>query len=104
VKPEEPAATAPTTGFNFFSSDKKEEADKETATEPVTQKKKKRKRSKCICSKKKKVAYCNKYEKLKRKHRKQKKQSFKQPFMKEKPMFNAQPHPSEVSPFDQMKQ
>ena len=71
------------------------------ATETVT-KKKKRKRSRCICSKKKKVAYCNKYEKLKRKHRKQKKQSFKQPFMKEKPMFNEQeqPHPSEVSPFD----
>ena len=88
---ETPAAS---TGLNLFGSE-----EKKPETEPVTQKKKKNKRPKCICSKKKKIAYCKKYGKSKRNRKSKMPKMPKSGNVFGFPKNEDREHPSLISPF-----
>ena len=91
VVEETPAAS---TGLNLFGSE-----EKKPETEPVTQKKKKNKRPKCICSKKKKIAYCKKYGKSKRNRKSKMPKMPKSGNVFGFPKNEDREHPSLISPF-----
>ena len=91
VVEETPAAS---TGLNLFGSE-----EKKPETEPVTQKKKKNKRPKCICSKKKKIAYCKKYGKSKRNRKSKMPKMPKSGNVFGFPKNEDRDHPSLISPF-----